>query len=315
MVGGQREGGITALIGKMAGKCVIMLAAGILLGTLLLTLVYMLPVNTENRDVSYSILDEEGWYPRTYTVSSGDEYFLSFYPDVLDNSSDKIMLTIAMDSSAGNPLVRAMESYSEYAGSYSYYWHGYVAILRPLLFFFDFSEIRILNSACQMFIIILLGWLIGREKGVRYVLALITSYILLHPRTVSMGLQYSWIFYIAYGGTLLLLWKRRFFAEKQRAICFFYGIRDAYQLSGSADLSAAYMGHSDSLVDRDGQAGPKSGGVDKRGCAVGVCMDRRIWRYVGGKMGCGNDRIEKEYYQGGDRGGLSALRCGGDRDG
>lgn len=220
-VGVQRKGGVTVLIGKMAGKCVVMLAAGIVLGTLLLTLAYMLPVNTENRDISYSILDEEGWYPRTYTTTSGDEYFLSFYPDVLDNSSDKIMLTIAMDSSGGNPLVRAMESYSEYAGSYSYYWHGYVAVLRPLLFFFDFSEIRILNSACQMLVVVLLGWLIGREKGFQYVLALITSCILLHPRTVSMGLQYTWIFYIAYGGTLLLLWKRRFFAEKHRAICFF----------------------------------------------------------------------------------------------
>lgn len=218
---GQSRGSKAAFIGRMIGKFVIILAAGVVLGTLLLTLSYMIPVNTENRDISYEILDREGWYPRTSTVSSEDGFFLSFYPDVLDNSSDKIMLTLAMDSSAGNPLVRAMESFSEYAGSYSYYWHGYVAILRPLLFFFDFSEIRMLNGACQLLIIILLGRLIGRQKGTGYVLALTTSYILLNPRTLSMGLQYSWVFYIAYGGTLVLLYKRRFFAQKQRILYFF----------------------------------------------------------------------------------------------
>lgn len=221
MVSGQSRGNETALIGRMIGRCVVILAAGVALGTLLLTLSYMLPVNTENRDISYEILDKEGWYPRTSTVSSEDGFFLSFYPDVLDNSSDKIMLTIAMDSSAGNPLVRAMESFSEYAGSYSYYWHGYVAILRPLLLLFDFSEVRMLNGACQLLIMILLAWLVGRQKGIGYVLALMTSYILLSPRTLSMGLQYSWVFYIAYGGTLVLLYKREFFAQKQRIFYFF----------------------------------------------------------------------------------------------
>lgn len=217
----QGEGSITALIRKNTARYAMILVLGIVLGILLLSLAYMVPVNTENRDVSYAVLEEEGWYPRTSTVSSADDYFLSFYPDVLDNSSDKIMLTIAMDTSEGRPLVRAMESFSDYAGSYSYYWHGYVAILRPLLFFFDFSEIRILNSACQILIILLLGWLIGREKGKGYVLALATSYILMNPRTVSMGLQYSWTFHIAYGGTLVLLSKRGFFEQKQRIFCFF----------------------------------------------------------------------------------------------
>lgn len=220
-VNGKKAGSLTALIRKNTAKYAITLVSGILLGMVLLTLAYMLPVNTENRDASYAVLDAEGWYPRTSTVSSEDGYFLSFYPDVLDNSSDMIMLTIAMDSSDGNPLVRAMESFSDYAESYSYYWHGYVAILRPLLLFFDFSEIRLLNSACQILIILLLGWLIGREKGIGYVLAFAASYILMNPRTVSMGLQYSWTFYIAYGGTLALLCKREFFEQKQRIFCFF----------------------------------------------------------------------------------------------
>lgn len=211
---------MVVLWGKNIGKAVMVLAAGIILGTLLLTLAYMLPVNPVNRDNSYSVIDLEGWYPRTSIVSQG-QYFQSFYPDVLDNFTDKIMLSTAMDSSEGNPLVRAMESYSEYIGSYNHYWHGYVAILRPLFLLFDFSELRTLNGACQLLLVALLLGLIGREKGIGHALAFLTSYILLNPRTTALGLQYTWIVYVAYGGTLVLLSRRKFFADKSRYLYFF----------------------------------------------------------------------------------------------
>lgn len=211
-----------ALWGNNIGKGILILAAGIVFGTILLTLAYMLPVNPENRQSSYEIFEDEGWYPRTSVISGGSgNHFLSFYPDVLDNSSDKIMLTTAMDTSSGSPLVRAMESYSEYVDSYSYYWHGYVAILRPLFLLFDFSELRTLNGACQILVVMLLVLSIRKEKGIGHVFALLTSYILLNPRTVAMGMQYTWIFYIAWGGTLLLLAKRNYFEKKDRYLCFF----------------------------------------------------------------------------------------------
>lgn len=211
-----------ALWGKSTGKGIFVLALGIVLGTLLLTLAYMLPVNEENRQISYKMLEEEGWYPRTSVISGGTaSYFLSFYPDALDNSSDKIMLSTALDTSEGNPLVRAMKSYSEYVGSYNYYWHGYVTILRPLFLLLNLSELRILNEACQLLLVVLLALLIGREKGAGHILALLTSYILLSPRTVAMGLQYTWNFYIAWGGTLFLLSMRKLFEEKDRCFYFF----------------------------------------------------------------------------------------------
>lgn len=208
------------LWGKNIGRAFLVLAAGIAAGTLLLTLAYMLPVNPENRDKSYGIIEEEGWYPRTSIVSSG-QHFQSYYPDVLDNFTDMIMLSTALDESEGNALVRAMETYSEFVGSYNHYWHGYVAVLRPLFFFLDFSELRTLNGACQLLLVALLIWLVGREKGIRHMLALLTSYILLNPRTTALGLQYTWVFYAAYGGTFILLFKRKYFAEKDRYVYFF----------------------------------------------------------------------------------------------
>lgn len=86
--------------GLLIGKSILLLLAGALLGTLLLMLVYRLPVNIENRDTSYALIETEGWYPRaSVTALSLDAYFHSYLPDVLDDSTDRIMLYTALDTS------------------------------------------------------------------------------------------------------------------------------------------------------------------------------------------------------------------------
>ena len=207
---------------KFVGKSALLILAGSIVGTLLLVLAYMLPVNIANRDSSYGTLEEEGWYPRASVSSrSLDAYFYSFFPDVLDNGTDKIMLYMAMDDSEGSPLYRALDSYNAYIGSYAYYWHGYVAVLRPLFLLFDFAELRIVNGICQILLILVLALMIGRKKGIRYVLMLAASYVLLMPFALAMGLQFTWIFYISFIGALVLIKKRDFFEEKKRYLfCF-----------------------------------------------------------------------------------------------
>lgn len=208
---------------KIIKKSILVLAAGIVAGTVLLTLAYMLPVNPENQKASYELLG--GWYPRaSVTEKTWEGYFHSFYPDVLDCSSDKVMLQTAMDDSEGNPLKRAMNSYSDYMGAYNYYWHGYVSLLRPLFLFFDFSEVRLLNGGCQLLLLVALTYLIGRSKGIGYVFMLLTSYLLLCPIAVSMGLHFSGVFYIAYGSTLVMLLKRDFWGQHFRYVYFFIAV-------------------------------------------------------------------------------------------
>lgn len=210
---------------KIIRRSILVLAAGIAAGTALLTLAYMLPVNSEKQEASYALLDSGGWYPRaSVTETALAEHFHSFYPDVLDGSTDKIMLHTSMDDSEGNPLERAMNSYSDYTGAYNYYWHGYVSVLRPLFLFLDFSEVRILNGVCQLLLFAALAYLTGRGKGLKYVFMLLTSYLLLCPMAVSMGLQFSWVFYIAYGGTLVMLIKRDFWGQHFRYVYFFIAV-------------------------------------------------------------------------------------------
>lgn len=211
---------------KMLWKSVLLLLAGIVIGTILLVLAYMLPVNSQNESVYSELLEKEGWYPRaSVTARSMDTYFNSFLPDVLDNSTDALMLNTALDTSAGSALARAMNVHSEnILGDYTYYWHGYVVILRPLMFLFDFTEVRILNSICQLFLLFALAFKIGREKGLGYILMLATSYVLLSSLAMPLSLQFTWVFYIAYLGTLILLQKQEFFSAWHHYVYFFIGI-------------------------------------------------------------------------------------------
>lgn len=221
----QTGGGEPWKIGILAGKGLLLLLAGTVIGTVLLTLVFMLPVNPQNRETSYETLEEEGWYPRAAVISrSMDTHFRSYLPDVLDDSTDGIMLRTALDSSEGNPLVRAMKGHNATMGDYSYYWHGYVVLLRPLLLLFDFTELRIANCAVQLILLMILAFIIGREKGLRYVLMLLTSYMLMAPVAMPLSLQFSWVYYVAYVGAIILLKKYCYFAKKTRYVFIFMAL-------------------------------------------------------------------------------------------
>lgn len=208
---------------KLIGKNVLILFGGALLGILLLVLAFCVPVNQTNQQASYRILEVEGWYPM-YPIleKSLATYFHSLYPGVLDGHTDSIMVYTATDTNAGNPFVRAMNMYNEYTKyNYSYYWHGYVSVLRPLLALFDYGEIRVLNSMVQIALFCILAKEIWKKKGIRYAVLCFTSYMLLMPVAVSLSMQFSWVFYVAIIGTIILLKKHCYFEKESRYLTFF----------------------------------------------------------------------------------------------
>lgn len=136
-------------VAKRIGSMLGIVVAGVLLGALLLTLVFCIPVNQENADRSRTSLDEEGWYPSaTQLCSSLDTYFHSYLPGVLDGGTDGLMISLATEELQGSPLYAAMNM-----EGYTYYWHGYVVILRILLQFMDYEKIRFLNCVAQLLLI------------------------------------------------------------------------------------------------------------------------------------------------------------------
>lgn len=202
---------------KLAVKALGILAGSAVLGFLLLALAFFIPVNPENMQASYDIIEKEGWYPAMPIVSSSlDTYFHSLMPGVLDNSTDRVMLTTALEASDDSPFRAAMDMQG-----YSYYWHGYVSILRPLLYLFDYGEIRVLNCAGQLLFLFFLTHFLWKKKGLRYALMLFSSYIFLMPIAMPLSLQFSWVFYLAYGGTAFLL-VRQEKLQKESGIYLFF---------------------------------------------------------------------------------------------
>lgn len=188
-----------------------MIVAGVLLGAILITLVYCIPVNQTNAQKSIDSLEGEGWYPSaTQLKSSLDTYFHSYLPGVLDGATDGLMLAKATRQIEGNPLWEAMNM-----EGYTYYWHGYVVILRVLLLFMDYEQFRFLNCILQLMMMFFVAHFIWEKKGQRYALALLTSYFLMMPMAMFLSLQFSWIFYIAMALSLLICYRHTWFTEKR----------------------------------------------------------------------------------------------------
>ncbi len=216
-------------------KGIAIILGGILLGAVLITLAYCVPVNGQLRQESYATLESEGWYPAIPNVTaSKDEHFHSYLPGVLDGSSDRVMLYTAGNEIAENPLTAAMRSYNAYRDEdYSYYWHGYVVVLRPLMYFFSYTEIRMLNALGQIALLVALAVLISKKCGRAHGVMLLTSYALLMPMAMGFALHFSGVFYIA-GAACFILLKKQSYLEKNSRYLYLFVVTG--MLTGYVDL-------------------------------------------------------------------------------
>lgn len=195
----------------------LIVAAG--LGTLLLWAVYCLPIDSIEQHVrsSAATIQEEGAYPQLYSWCNSQ----------LDNWTESIMLLEAADATDASALEKAMLVYRgtiddrmpvetliahyiqnvEFTGSndYARYWHGYLVALKPLLSFFDYSTIRIINGVVQ-FLALLLVCVLMQRKGLNsYIIPYILCYLVLMPIAMAKSFQFSACYYVFTAGTIALL--------------------------------------------------------------------------------------------------------------
>lgn len=203
---------------KLILKNILLLIGSALTGLLLLALCFLLPVTGRNISESNDLIASEGWHP----FAAGQDADSTLNPDELDNWTDSLMISTAGGEVENNIFFQAMNMpNSEVPEGYSYYWHGYVSILRPLLYFFNYKEIRVLNSLIQLLLIGCLMAQIGSMKGMRYAAVAATAFVFLMPMAVGESLQFSWVFYIGTGGCLILLHRQEYFSQKARVYLAF----------------------------------------------------------------------------------------------
>ena len=206
---------------KKAGFTIGIFLLTVLLGFGLICTVYSLPGN-EKRALhareSGDLLAQQGDYwqlipGRTQTT--------------LDNFTDCIMLLTAAYSGDDPIIDRAVNDYRIYQRrstkqeslqacglvpeklqhklTYSRYWNGYIIALRPLLTFFNISEIQQLNSLMVAAYMVLICILLCRRKKGIYCIPYLLACTYLSPMTISVSLQYSTIFHTMSLAVIFLL--------------------------------------------------------------------------------------------------------------
>ena len=203
-----------------SGMILLNLLLAVAAGTLLLVLVYLLPTEPIDSNVKKSapIIREED----SYAIIS-----MLFFSR-LDNYTDSIMMLEAANDSPGSVLEKAMNvprgaidgkdppnsltghycdgiEYDSIRG-YPRYWHGYLVFLKPILTVMDYSNIRILNGACQLLVLIWLCIVIGKRGYQRAMLPVVLMYLMLRPVGLSKSMQFSSCYYVLMFGSLAVLY-------------------------------------------------------------------------------------------------------------
>lgn len=258
---------------KTCSKTVITLATGIFLGALLLCGVYLLPVDSMQQHVqdSLEILVEEGENPflmAGYKGSSLDNYTDAL---MLANASYesqhpfyKAAMLVERNSSRPDQPIASLQDYIEreeigQVQEYSRYWHGYLVLLKPLLLFMDYGQIRILNGV--VFIIVMLLAMAGfvRRKMWRGLIAFVLSMLTLFPVTIPYSLQFSTVFYTGMIPFLCILYKYELLKKRQAFIWIFLitGMVTSYMdyltypiFSLGMPLVLCFVLHKNSLLDK-----------------------------------------------------------------
>ena len=212
-------------IRQLMNKIIIILAAS-MIGLLLLVLAFAIPTSLmewhSNQDAE--LLAQEGLSPTSfgpYVSSRNDDgqidikrIFTNNWITLRDNFTDAIMLDMAVYDGGEGCLDQALNIYrkqsffkatctGEYDGqndtgeieTYSRYWHGYLVILKPLLVFFSYSTIRIVNLIVLILLYVLLCRNMLKRVSARYMLVFLFATLFVAPYMVPFCIQFTTTFF------------------------------------------------------------------------------------------------------------------------
>ena len=208
-------------------KMCLILAGGGIVGTILLILVFCIPVDKAFQNYNESglsmISSRDGWH----------KYLTDYDASTLDNNTEHAMLKVAStplpENTGENVFQYAMRGYtlnSEWnhgmrfvhynwngnnysCDSYERYWHGYVVFLKPLLTFFSYTDIIFLNMAVQFALIIFLMYVLMKNKMYNLQVVFAFFWIISMQVIIMFSMDYSVCFYIyMLGAIAILLWKK-----------------------------------------------------------------------------------------------------------
>lgn len=221
------------------------LVLAVCIGTAAMIAVYCLPTRRMNDNIgkSLDILEVER---HRFTWAPG------YAGTGLDGYTDAIMLGNAVYRGSGSHLRDAMlnprvyyqadenplDSVTKYVNkselsegtevTYSRYWHGYLAWLKPMLLFFTLSDIRMLNMMFQFGLALYLLLELFRLGGYRMAIPFAVALLSINPISAALCLQYSSVYDVMLLGALGLLKLRLYDTEYDWYVFLWIGILTAF---------------------------------------------------------------------------------------
>ncbi len=195
---------------KLFGASVLNIGAAVVLGIVLLTAVYSLPVEKIDKHVAESavVIQQEGKGPNLSDYCTSQ----------LDNYTDSIILMEAAIVTEESALINAMNVYHggcnqyppndrlvnyyllgkeyDYLIAYPRYWHGYLIFVKPLMLFMNYQSLRILNTILQFIFLLGTCCLLIRRGKRKYLASWILIYLMLMPFALGKCLTFSDCYYI-----------------------------------------------------------------------------------------------------------------------
>lgn len=205
---------------KKAIKLILIPIAAALCGSLLLFLASLIPTSAiqTNAERSAEYLGKIYPYYKAY-VSGYKTYECDYFTESLIFMESYNMSIDSPASIVTNPH-HVNEEHPELRGKafeevasgtaqpesiYPRYWQGFRAVVRPLMLFADYEQIRLINSMVCLGLAALCIAALAYKKRLAASLCLALSFILVNPPVVSQLLQFSCCFIIAFAAVLAVL--------------------------------------------------------------------------------------------------------------
>lgn len=174
-------------------------------------------------DSSETILDGHTDGLIVNEASTYDEDGLS---DILLNPYVKVGETNPVNSLYETELLANPDYRIKYYGRY---WHGYLAVIRPLLLVFNYTEIRHLLMMLQIFLVFVFCWMAAQSDAVNVLIPFAAFWLFLSPVTLFGSLQYAPCFLVTMVMLIVLFgWKEKLDDRRREDLFLLAGIATAY---------------------------------------------------------------------------------------
>lgn len=169
----------------------------------------------------------EHLYPSAEVIAKEGTFPYSDITGELDNFTDSTILLNAAHKNTGsfienvlqvkrysvpgkNPAESLVAIYKDgetdyISADYQRYWHGYLLIVKPLLYFMDFAAIRVFNMVAGIAVIAFIIYLFVKKRLYNLIVPYVLSILLLKPVGIFSSLQFSSCFYLMSASVIAIL--------------------------------------------------------------------------------------------------------------